>query len=145
LCNKIFPSYSWKSWLAAKFSYNTKRIQIFFKAGVHNNLSSLVKLLCNRKSFSLWTLQMLSILTKENTILQKKHASPENRTRINCLEGNYADHYTRNAWCLRQFFFANNQPSKFSMLLLFKIFNPCTGDFDLLKRTFKWTFLVLFR
>ena len=27
----------------------------------------------------------------------KKHASAGNRTRINCLEGSYADHYTTDA------------------------------------------------
>ena len=27
----------------------------------------------------------------------KRYAMAENRTRINCLEGNYADHYTTNA------------------------------------------------
>ena len=29
----------------------------------------------------------------------------ENRTRINCLEGNYADHYTTNALCWMYFTF----------------------------------------
>jgi hypothetical protein len=32
-----------------------------------------------------------------NDFTKKNYASAENRTRINCLEGNYADHYTTNA------------------------------------------------
>ena len=30
---------------------------------------------------------------------KKNNAMAENRTRINCLEGSYADHYTTNAYC----------------------------------------------
>ena len=31
-----------------------------------------------------------------------KHASAGNRTRINCLEGSYADHYTTDASCTKK-------------------------------------------
>jgi hypothetical protein len=33
---------------------------------------------------------------------KNKHASAGNRTRINCLEGSYADHYTTDAIMERQ-------------------------------------------
>ena len=48
------------------------------------------------------------LLFRNNKVCQeekkthKKSAMAENRTRINCLEGNYADHYTTNALCILQ-------------------------------------------
>ena len=44
-------------------------------------------------------LTKLDVLFKKN---KNKYASAGNRTRINCLEGSYADHYTTDAVIERQ-------------------------------------------
>ena len=44
---------------------------------------------------------VLSAATHKFNGVGQKHASAGNRTRINCLEGSYADHYTTDAWYWR--------------------------------------------
>jgi hypothetical protein len=53
--------------------------------------------ICKSIHFLVLPTCFLTLKIKIFATVLKKHASPENRTRINCLEGNYADHYTSNA------------------------------------------------
>ena len=61
-------------------------------------LAKIVRILTVIKVLPSWKKRIKKIVFVK--LNKKVTAYAENRTRINCLEGNYADHYTTNAWCL---------------------------------------------
>ena len=102
-----------KSFLGRKLSRRTtKKLPLFHKSG-HKNPSEWFSLM---ESFSCYKTARLAASDKGATIGErgffmdseepkesekKSYAMSGNRTRVNCLEGSYAHHYTNIACCVK--------------------------------------------